>query len=57
MNIKRINASIEEFNDQYVLVKMAMLMQDGEEASVERLFRRKMYVRFRLRLCRICWHT
>ena len=37
MNIKRINASIEEFNDQYVLVKMAMLMQDGEEASVERL--------------------
>ena len=37
MNIKRINASVEEFNDQYVLVKMAMLMQDGEEASVERL--------------------
>lgn len=37
MNIRRINASIEEFNDQYVLVKMAMLMQDGEEASVERL--------------------
>ena len=37
MNVKRINASIEEFNDQYVLVKMAMLMQDGEEASVERL--------------------
>lgn len=37
MNIKRINVSIEEFNDQYVLVKMAMLMQDGEEASVERL--------------------
>ena len=37
MNIKRINASIEEFNDQYVLVKMAMLMQDGEEASVKRL--------------------
>ena len=37
MNIKRINASIDEFNDQYVLVKMAMLMQDGEEASVERL--------------------
>lgn len=37
MNIKKINASIEEFNDQYVLVKMAMLMQDGEEASVERL--------------------
>ena len=37
MNIKRINATIEEFNDQYVLVKMAMLMQDGEEASVERL--------------------
>ena len=37
MKIKRINASIEEFNDQYVLVKMAMLMQDGEEASVERL--------------------
>lgn len=37
MNIKRINASIEEFNDQYVLVKMAMLMQDGEETSVERL--------------------
>ena len=37
MNIKRINASIEEFNNQYVLVKMAMLMQDGEEASVERL--------------------
>lgn len=37
MNIKRINASIEEFNDQYVLVKMAMLMQDGEEALVERL--------------------
>lgn len=37
MNIKRINSSIEEFNDQYVLVKMAMLMQDGEEASVERL--------------------
>lgn len=37
MNIKRINASIEEFNDQYVLVKMAMLMQNGEEASVERL--------------------
>lgn len=37
MNIKRIHASIEEFNDQYVLVKMAMLMQDGEEASVERL--------------------
>lgn len=37
MNIKRINAFIEEFNDQYVLVKMAMLMQDGEEASVERL--------------------
>ena len=28
MNIKRINASIEEFNDQYVLVKMAMLMQE-----------------------------
>ncbi|RHQ83803.1 hypothetical protein DWX95_03385 [Butyricicoccus sp. AF22-28AC] len=37
MNIKRINASVEEFNDQYVLVKMAMLMQDGEEATVERL--------------------
>lgn len=37
MNIKRINASVEEFNDQYVLVKMAMLMQNGEEASVERL--------------------
>lgn len=37
MNIKRINAFVEEFNDQYVLVKMAMLMQDGEEASVERL--------------------
>lgn len=37
MNIKKINASVEEFNDQYVLVKMAMLMQDGEEASVERL--------------------
>lgn len=37
MNIKKINASIEEFNDQYVLVKMAMLMQDGEEALVERL--------------------
>lgn len=37
MNIKRINASVEEFNDQYVLVKMAMLMQDGEVASVERL--------------------
>ena len=37
MNIKRINASIEEFNDHYVLVKMDMLMQDGEEASVERL--------------------
>lgn len=37
MNIKRINASIEEFNDQYVLVKMAMLMQDGEEALVERM--------------------
>lgn len=35
--IKRINASVEEFNDQYVLVKMAMLMQNGEEASVERL--------------------
>lgn len=37
MNIKKINASVEEFNDQYVLVKMAMLMQDGEEALVERL--------------------
>ena len=37
MNIKKINASIEEFNDQYVLVKMAILMQDGEEALVERL--------------------
>lgn len=37
MNIKKINASVEEFNDQYVLVKMAVLMQDGEEASVERL--------------------
>lgn len=35
--IKRINASVEEFNGQYVLVKMAMLMQNGEEASVERL--------------------
>lgn len=37
MNIKRINASVEEFNDQYVLIKLAILMQDGEEASVERL--------------------
>lgn len=37
MNIKRINASVEDFNDQYVLVKLAMLMQDGEEATVERL--------------------
>ena len=37
MNIKRINASVEDFNDQYVLIKLAILMQDGEEASVERL--------------------
>lgn len=37
MNIKKINASVEDFNDQYVLIKLAILMQDGEEATVERL--------------------